>query len=255
MILLFALVLLACSASSLSAKERDYYQIKIYKIDSESQESRLDHYLKAAYLPALHRAGIEKVGVFKPIEGKNDTDPFVMVFIPVSSLKEFELLDQKLKADKEYQKQGKAYIEAPHDDPPYQRIESMLLRSFSAMPQYAVPDLDSDRSKRVYEFRSYEGATEFLYERKVEMFNDAGEVALFQKLGFNPVFFGEVLSSAHMPHLIYMTTFADEASQEKHWDAFRTSPEWEKMKNMERYANTVSGITKYLLYPTEYSDL
>ena len=28
-----------------------------------------------------------------------------------------------------------------------------------------------------------------------------------------------------------------------------------QMKNMERYANTVSSITKYLMYPTDYSDI
>ncbi|MEN8200973.1 MAG: NIPSNAP family protein [Bacteroidota bacterium] len=253
--LLLALVLIGFFTSSSVAQERDYYQVKIYKIDTGSQESRLDQYLQTAYLPALHKAGIKNVGVFKPIEGKNDSERFVMVFIPYRSLHEFEELEGKLKADKEYQKAGNAYIEAPHDDPPYQRIESMLLRSFSSMPHFAVPDLDSKPAERVYEFRSYEGATELLYERKVEMFDKAGETALFKKLGFNPVFFAEVISSAHMPHLIYMTTFSNEASRQKHWDAFRTSPEWEKMKNMERYANTVSSISKYLMYPTDYSDI
>lgn len=253
--LIASLVSFSFCASSVMAQERDYYQVKIYKITNESQEARLDQYLESAYLPALHRAGIKKAGVFKPIEGKNETEPFIMVFIPFVSLQEFEELDGKLKADENYLKAAKAYIEAPHDDPPYQRIESMLLRSFKSMPHFAVPDLDSKPAERVYEFRSYEGATEYLYERKVEMFDDAGETALFKKLGFNPVFFAEVISSAHMPHLIYMTTFSNEASQEKHWDAFRTSPEWEEMKNMERYANTVSSITRYLLYPTDYSDI
>jgi len=253
--LLAAIVLIAFSSSSYTADERDYYQVKIYKIDKDSQETRLDHYLQSAYLPALHRAGIKKVGVFKPIEGKNGAEKFVMVFIPFKSLQEFEQLDGKLKADNEYLKKGKDYIEAPHDDPPYVRIESMILRSFSAMPQYAVPELDSKPADRVYEFRSYEGATEQLYDLKVEMFNDAGEVALFKKLEFNPVFFAEVISSAHMPHLIYMTTFSDEASQEKHWEAFGAAPEWLKMKELDRYQNTVSSITKYLMYPTDYSDI
>jgi len=255
MLLLLALVVLGFSTSSYTSNDRDYFQVKIYEIDKDSQEQILDQYLESAYLPALHRAGIKKVGVFKPIEGKNESKRFVMVFIPFHSLQEFEELEGKLKADPEYQKAGKAYIEAPHDDPPYLRIESMLLRSFASMPHLAVPDLDKKAAERVYEFRSYEGATEFLYERKVEMFDEAGETALFKKLGFNPVFFAEVISSAHMPHLIYMTTFSDEASQQKHWDAFRASPEWEKMKNMERYANTVSSITKYLMYPTDYSDI
>ena len=252
---LISVVLFAFAISTYAEVKRDYYQVKIYRIDKDSQESTLDHYLQSAYIPALHRLGIEKVGVFKPIEGKNGEEQFVMVFIPFTSLQEFEQLDAKLLNDIEYQEKGKAYIEAPHDDPPYVRIESILMRSFKSMPHFEVPDLDSKPSERVYEFRSYEGATEQLYERKVEMFDEAGETELFKQLEFNPVFFAEVLSSAHMPHLIYMTTFSDEASQEQHWNAFRVHPDWEKMKVMDRYQNTVSSITKYLMYPTDYSDI
>jgi hypothetical protein len=178
-----------------------------------------------------------------------------MVFIPFTSLTEFEQLENKLFADQEYLKKGKDYIEAPHDAPPYNRIESILMRSFTSMPHFAVPELNAKPSERVYEFRSYEGATEQLYERKVEMFNDAGEVELFKKLEFNPVFFAEVISSAHMPHLVYMTAFTDEDSQQAHWATFGAHPEWEKMKAMDRYQNTVSSITKYLMYPTDYSDI
>ena len=253
--LLFSIALIGFASTSFTNGERDYYQVKIFRIDQDSQEILLEDYLQFAYLPALHRTGIEKVGVFKPIEGKNGTERFVMVFIPFESLQQFEELDAKLSKDKDYQAQGKEYIEAPYDNPPYTRIESILLKSFKAMPHFEVPDLDSNPSERVYEFRSYEGATEELYKRKVEMFNDAGEVELFRKLEFNPVFFAEVLSSSHMPHLIYMTTFSDEDSQLKHWDAFRVHPDWEKMKVMERYQNTVSSITKYLMYPTDYSDI
>ena len=253
--LLLVVAIIGFTASSYISEARDYYQVKIYRIDKDSQEALLDQYLQEAYLPALHRSGIEKVGVFKPIEGENGTERFVMVFIPFSSLQEFENLEKKLSDDKEYLKKGKDYIEAPHDAAPYTRIESILMKGFKSMPHFAVPDLDSKPSERVYEFRSYEGATEQLYERKVEMFDDAGEVALFKKLDFKPVFFAEVISSAHMPHLIYMTTFSDKESQQERWDAFRAHPDWEKMKVMDRYQNTVSSITKYLMYPTDYSDI
>ncbi len=255
LVLILAVAIIGFSTSSYTSETREYYQVKIYRIDKDSQETTLDQYLQTAYIPALHSLGIEKVGVFKPIEGENGTERFVMVFIPFSSLQEFENLDEKLSNDKEYLKKGKDYIEAPHDAPPYNRIESILMKSFKSMPHFTIPELDSKPSERVYEFRSYEGATEQLYERKVEMFNDAGEVELFKKLEFNPVFFAEVISSAHMPHLIYMTTFSDMDSQEKHWDAFRVHPDWEKMKVMDRYQNTVSSITKYLMYPTDYSDI
>lgn len=240
--------------SSTGTDGRDYFQLKIYRIDTSEQIPRLDAYFREAYLPALHRAGIEHVGVFKPVEGLNEELNFMMVLIPFKSLQEFEDLNALLVADATYQSDGTAYIDAPHDDPPYARIESILLRGFKAMPRYAIPDLDSPPADRIYELRSYEGATELLYDRKVEMFNDAGEVELFQKLEFNPVFFGEVLSSSHMPHLMYMTAFSDTTSQQEHWASFGAHPEWLEMRDLERYANTVSRITRYLMHPTEYSD-
>jgi hypothetical protein len=83
---------------------------------------------------------------------------------------------------------------------------------------------------------------------------DEGESELFRDLGFQPVFFGKVVASEQMPHLMYMTVHADTLSQQEHWDAFRTDPRWEEMKDLERYRNTVSHIDRHLLYPTAYSD-
>ena len=233
--------------------QTDYFQLQIFSYETVEQEAMLDAYFQDALLPVLHRSGIKNVGVFKPIDGLNEREGFTMVALPFKSLKQFEQLPSLLKEDAEYLQSAQAYINAPHDSPPYTRIESMILRSFSATPHLVLPDLSTPRSERVYEFRSYEGATEKLYDLKVEMFNE-GESALFQELEFNPVFFCEVLSSAHMPHLIYMTTHADTSAQALNWDAFRAHPEWLRMKELERYQNTVSSITKYLLYPTEYSD-
>jgi hypothetical protein len=235
------------------SSQRDYFELKIYRFDNAEQESVLDSYLSDALLPAKHRAGMANIGVFKPIEDLNEELNYLVVLTPYRSLEQFEQLPIQLLNDQEYQQAGEAYINAPFDAAPYSRIESMILRSFSATPRMALPDLNTPRSDRVYELRSYEAATEKLYELKVEMFNE-GESKLFQDLKFNPVFFAEVLSSAHMPHLVYMTTHADTTAQRENWDAFRVHPEWERMKNLERYENTVSSITRYLLYPTEYSD-
>ena len=251
------IVMTSCSQTSEQVQtetpQRDYFHLKIFSFESAEQEASLDTYFQDALLPALHRSGIKNVGVFKPIEGLNERKDFTMVLLPFQSLEQFEQLPGLLSQDAEYQQSAQAYIDAPHDKSPYTRIESMILRSFSATPVMVLPDLTNPRTERVYEFRSYEAATEKLYNLKVEMFNE-GESALFQELKFNPVFFCEVLSSAHMPHLIYMTTHADTTAQKANWDAFVSHPEWDRMKNLDRYQNTVSSITKYLLYPTEYSD-
>jgi hypothetical protein len=242
-------LLLSCD----TAQEREFYQLKIYRYDTADQESRLDRYLGEAYLPALHRAGISNVGVFKLRDQGNSLSNAIFLLIPFPSLKDFDRLPGLLKTDNEYLDAGSDYIESAYDRPPFTRIESILLKAFSGSPMITLPDLDSPREERVYELRSYQSATEQLFERKVEMFNE-GESELFRKLGFNPVFFGEVLSSSDMPHLVYMVAHADTTTQQVHWNDFRVHPEWKDMTRIERYQNTVLHIDMYLLYPTAYSD-
>lgn len=239
--------------AQVSAPELDYFQLKMYMYETTEQEALLDSYFGNALLPALHRAGVENVGVFKPIEGLNETMNYIMVMVPYQNLEQFEKMPAILEKDPAYLEAATAYIDAPHDQAPYTRIESFILRAFSATPHLALPELTSPRADRVYELRSYEAATEKLYNLKVEMFNE-GESALFQELKFNPVIFCEVISSSHLPHLMYMTAHADTTAQMENWNAFREHPEWLRMKDLERYQNTVSFITKYQVYPTEYSD-
>lgn len=215
----------------------------------------MDQFLEKAYMPALHRAGISSVGVFKPHEVEEGDKNYIMVLIPFKSLDEFEKLDGKLKMDKKYLKAGTDYIDADHNNTPYFRIQSVLLRSFTGMPEYGVPKHKTPASEQVYELRSYEGPTEKKYETKVAMFNDEGECQLFIDLDFQPVFFGEVISGAKMPNLMYMTTFSNKESQAEHWNSFRTNEEWLRMKEIPKYKKTVSHSDKYYLYPAEYSDL
>jgi hypothetical protein len=257
LIALACIMMVSCNTSTdqveNSTPKKDYYQLKFFNFITPEQEALLDSHFQYALLPALHRHGIRNVGVFKPIEGLNDESDFMVILIPFSSLEEFENLPDLLTEDTVYQQAGSAYINAPFDAPPYERIESYLLRAFKTTPVLVTPELDSPRPVRVYELRSYQSATEKLHKLKVEMFNE-GEIAIFQDLDFNPVFFAEVLSSSHMPHLMYMTAHADTTAQKKNWDAFGVHPEWERMKNLERYQNTVSHIDRYLMYPTDYSD-
>lgn len=242
-------------AFSLNLAARDYYQLKIYNLKDHAQEIRVENYLKNAYLPALHRAGIKKVGVFKPIESDDEAGKKIIVFIPMKTLNDLEKIELKLDKDTQYQAAGSEYINAKHDNPPYERIESVLLKAFSGMPEFGVPSHKTPPSERIYELRSYEGPTEQYYRKKVEMFNEGGEVDLFDRLDFQPVFYGEVISGSTMPNLMYMTTFSDMKSHDEHWDTFRNHPDWETMKAIEKYKNTVSHSVIQLLHPTEYSDI
>lgn len=251
---LLAFSLFSCIVDNNGAK-RDYYQIKIYRLNDQIQEAHLDAFLREAYLPALHRAGISKVGVFKPTEGDTVAGNVVFVWIPFNSLRQFDELPQILERDSIFQIDGEDYIEATYNNVPYERIESILLKAFSEMPQFGVPEYTTLPNERIYELRSYQGPTEKLFQRKLEMFNEGGEIKLFQNLGFNPVFFAEVISGNTMPNLMYMTTFSDMKSHNEHWDAFRNHPKWKAMKEIKKYENTVSKAVIFLLHPTDYSDI
>ena len=250
--LIICLLVVVVSAQTMA---RDIYQIKIYTLENENQEARMDKYLKNAFIPALHRAGIKNVGVFKPVEDGDMSGKLIYVLIPFKSISQFEKLETVLGKDQKYQTDGSDYINAAHDNAPFARIESTLLRSFKTMPEYGIPTHKTPSSEQVYELRSYQGATEKLYEKKVEMFTDGGESKIFMDLGFQPIFFGEVISGSTMPNLMYLTTFENKASQDEHWNAFRTAQAWLELKADQQYKNTVSKSEKFYLHPAEYSDL
>lgn len=231
-----------------------YYELRIYRLADAADESRVDSFLQNALVPTLHRNGVSNVGVFKPVKEDTVNSKRIYVLIPHKSLAEFEKVSAAVQRDPQYQAAGSDYINASHSDPPYLRMETILLKAFKFMPTPAVPNLKSNKTDRVYELRSYEGATEKLYQSKVHMFNEGGEIPLFKRLNFNAVFYGEVLSGSAMPNLMYMTSFESKADRDAHWKAFVDAPEWKAMVVLPQYQNTVSKNTQYLLNPTSYSD-
>jgi hypothetical protein len=238
---------------SAAGTKQMYYEIRAYHVKNSAQSERVDSYLRDAYLPALHKAGIATVGVFKPVAGDTAFGKVIIVFIPYANLKQYEKVTSLVENSPDYQDKGELFIDAPFNDPPYTRYESYLLKAFEGMPALESPVYTNPAGERVYELRNYESATEAKAAKKIEMFNK-GEIALFESLGFNAVFYGEVLMGNRMPDLIYMITFQDMATHDAKWQEFRNSEEWKKMSGLKEYENTVSRITRYLLSPASYSD-
>ena len=250
----FLLLTTVVLSSNAQDQKREFYQLKTYTIKDENQESRMDAYLKNAYLPALKRANINDVGVFKFRPNNYLLANKIYVLIPFESLEQFSKLDDMLAQDKTYVSAGTDYITAKYDNPPYERINSTLMRAFTEMPQMRASAVEGKKEDRVYELRSYESPTEATYQNKVDMFNVGGEVELFESLGFNAVFYAEVISGDRMPNLMYMTTFSDMKTRDAKWEAFFSSDKWGVLKNDPKYQNNMNKADKLLLYPTEYSD-
>ncbi|MGK9120950.1 NIPSNAP family protein [Olivibacter jilunii] len=234
-----------------SNKMQMYYELRTYTLKDADQLSLVEDYLERAAIPALNRLGIENIGVFTEL--KPSAQSIVIVLIPYQSLHEFETINDRLEQDKLYLTEGASYLNAPATKPAYERIQSSLLKAFKNMPGIELPSKD----KRIFELRRYEHASEAAGTKKREMFNDAGEIEIFKRLGFKPVFFGETIIGEARPNLIYMVTFDDMAARDQHWKSFGADPEWKKISAIPEYADSklVSKITSTFLQPAEYSQI
>lgn len=241
------------AAASGAPKRPAYFALRVYHLKTRQQEALIDSFLQRQYLPTLHAAGIPTIGVFKPIGNDTAADKRIYVFVPFISLAQHQKVEQatttKLLAS------GGAYVNAAYTSPAYGRQENILIKAFDEMAGLAAPKLDAPKSERVYELRSYEGASEQLFRNKVQMFNAGGEIKLFDRLGFNAIFYGEVVFGAKMPNLLYLTAFANMPAREAHWKAFGADPEWQALSARPEYQHNVSHSDITFLRPTPYSDL
>lgn len=250
----FIIVIVTPCVNIVAAPARSFYQLTVYQYQTAEQEQVIDDYLQHALVPALHRMNIRSVGVFKAIGNDTAAIKKLYVLIPLTTLNIVTDITRKLSADKEYQSKGEAYLAATYNAPPYKRMETILLQAFSLAPTLELPQLKSPKKERVYELRSYESATEKIFQNKVHMFNEGDEVGLFKRLNFNAVFYGEVIAGGKMPNLMYMTSFENKADRDAHWKSFGDDPYWKKLSAMPEYRNNVSHIDITFLRPVDYSD-
>jgi hypothetical protein len=232
----------------------EYYQIRVYHFANAEQEKLLDEYISQAWIPYLHKAGIKSVGAFKALANDTVADKRLFVFFSASSLDKLAGLPAQLQKDSGYARAARNYMTAAWNQPPFVRMENIVLKAFRLHLSMELPALKGPKKDRVYELRSYEGPTELLYNSKVHMFNEGGEISLFDRLDFNPVFYAEVLSGSRMPNLMYMTSFENMAERDAHWKVFFADPLWKKISAMPEYQHTVSKAEVMFLAAKDYSD-
>ncbi len=231
------------------ANARDVYELRQYQI-TEEQKPGFDQFMREAFIPAMNRMGVSPVGVFYPMR---DISP-AYVLLRYASLEAALTSTQKLLADKEFMAKGADFMNAPAEKPAFKRVESSLLLAFNGMPQIGTPVKNPGR---VFQLRIYESPSVKTGQKKIEMFNDAGEIAIFRRVGLNPVFFGEAIVGSKMPNLTYMLGFESEQAQQAAWKKFGGDPDWQRLRKMAEYADKaiLSGITNLPLKPAEYSQI
>jgi hypothetical protein len=238
------------AAAAESGAGRDFYELRQITVESAEQKKKVEEFLRDAAIPALNRIGMKPVGVFYPEEGISP----IYVLLRQASLESLVMFSDQLATDAEFMTKGADFINAPAGAPAFKRVESSLMRAFKGMPQLQTPVTSPGR---VFQLRTYESPSAKTGLKKIEMFNDAGEMKLFREVGLNPVFFGQTLVGAKLPNLTYMLVFKDKAEQKAAWGRFGSHPEWKRLSTMAEYSdkNILCGITNLSLVAADYSQV
>ena len=229
--------------------KQEYLEFRQYRLHVGSKKNLLGNFLRDVGIPAMNRIGIRKVGAFSAMYGPNN--PTLYVLLVHKSLDTVMNSAQMLMDDKEYRKAGSDFVNAPLSETAFLRMESSLMIAFKDMPKLEVPE----KKKRLFELRTYESHSIKASKKKIEMFNEGGEIAIFKKTGLQPVFFGETLIGPLMPNLTYMLVFEDMADRDAKWKVFGGHPDWRKLRSNPAYKDTVSNITDIILRPAGYSQI
>jgi len=230
---------------------RDLYEIRRYRVRIGAQRDAARAYFGEALVPALGRLGLAPVGVFDAFVGEG---PLSVVLIRHPSADSVLTLGSRLLADAAYRTAGAPFLTAPAECPQFERVESSLLRAFEGFPTLVVPDTSAPR---LFELRRYEGPTDTASLKKIELFDTGGELPIFKKVGFRPVFFGQTIVGARMPNFEYMLAFSDMAEREAAWGRFRTDPDWKVLSQQPDYqdARIMSNNMTLLLTPQSSSQI
>lgn len=232
-------------------EEKQYIEIRYYRLKTADSTNVVDNYLTHALAPALNRAGSESIGIFR--EQEEQAEPVRVVVIAHKSIADFASSGKKVAADEDYVAKAAEYMAMNQKESPLVRIRSELLHSFDCWPALKVP-AESKDDGRIFELRVYESSNEKYGDLKVEMFN-SGEVPIFLDSGITPVFMGQAVVGDLMPNLTYMTVYKDAATKDKGWDNFRQHPNWKVLSANPKYKGTVSKIHQMNLVPVDGSQL
>lgn len=250
-----ASALFSWSAASAQAQEteRDFYELRVYDLPNGNRRNVVNDYLSKAAIPAWNRLGIKPVGVFTVFSGARSTSLYVL--IPYPNLAAFLGTAAKMNASPEYQAAAADYLGSAFENPAYIRYESTLLWAFKNVPHLRLPPQTAEKKPRLFELRTYESHSERAALKKIEMFNEGGEIAIFDSVGMKSVFYGQTLIGQKQPNLMYMTVHDDMAARDKTWGDFGNSEGWKKLRADPVYANTVSTTNIVFLRPAAFSQI
>jgi len=238
----------ACAGRNATvASSREIYEWRVYTLTGNGAE--LDKYFKDILIPACNRKSVT-VGVFKPYEASEQEMRHVVFAYP--DMDTYYQFKDGLWEDAVYTKASQAFFEAtaPKESNLFTNFETYLSEAFIKIPKHRKPD----SSRGLFEIRIYWSPNEEANKRKIKMFN-VDEIDIFDKVGVNSVFYGEIMAGPKMPALMYLTWYKDVDARAAAWDKFGKHPDWQRIRSLSEYANTATNNKSILLSPLPCSQL
>ncbi|MCX8035785.1 MAG: NIPSNAP family protein [Candidatus Sumerlaeia bacterium] len=241
-----------------AAMEKQLLELRICLFKNTEKMKAWEAFMAKTAIPAMNRNGVSPVGAFKLLLEDNPTvkDEIetlkLYVLIPHNSAESLITLPARMAKDATFRAEGKALLEPPKDDPAFVRYESSLMLAFDYCPKVEVP---TRAETRVLQLRIYESHSRERAMKKIQMFNEGGEIDIFRRTGMNPVFFGQTLIGTRQPNLTYMLGFENKDAMDKAWATFRKDEAWLKLSKDPEYRDTVSNITNLILRPIAGSQI
>ena len=198
---------------SAQGKGREFYQLRRYHINGGPQRKLCDDFFRDALLPALGRLKIGPVGVFDLTIGPET--PSIYVLMPSLSAEMLATVENLFGARRRIQ-QSRGQRSCKRQ-PRSRRSTAWRVRSCRLLRNgrgSCLPSATASHGARIFEMRTYEGATDQDHKRKLEMMQ-SGEADIFTKAGAEQVFYGDTLIGTRLPNLTYMLAFASLADRDK----------------------------------------
>ena len=158
---LAALSGLTFSKETIAEGTRDFYELRRYTFDTDSQVDVFHRFMRDAAMPALNRIGISDVGVFM-----GDEKSPIYLLLKHTSLESIATLRHKILSDDEFVNRGSFFLDAPAENPAYNRVAISIMLAFSTMPRLEKPVTSPDR---VVQLRIYASPSVKTGQKKIEI--------------------------------------------------------------------------------------
>jgi len=238
---------------SASQANQQYFEWISYHLPLGARQRWMQEYYRDVAIPALNRAGLNNIGVFNVRHGIND--PTLNVIIPHPTLESIETVNDRLLEDSSFVEAGSRFLRSPTNEMAFVSMQKTIMKAFTHLPEMVTPRQRLENRSRIFQVRVYEAPSLTASKRKIHMFNEGGEIAIFKKVGLQPILFGETIAGAMMPNLVYILAFDDFADMGRAWDAFRVDPDWIRLRDDPYYADTVTRINDWIWTPTAFSQI